>query len=302
MKNQKQYIYPSKYLSQLIVMKRLSLLILFVSLSAFAQNKIPFTLTDAGHTLIKAKVNGMEGMFIFDTGAGLNMVTKKFADKIGSLQKTDEFYTGHRATGEAIEADLYLTKTIEMGDFKIDGQMTSVIDVDFPIDGLISLLPFKDKAITIDFKNKELVIENKKSLEQIAKTGKTIPIEISDEHGKTLGIYTYVNLGGKLNLEVALDSGAGFNVFRFSSRYMDDLGIDPEKTEKASRKSEFTNSMNNYYSTTVNTMTAKGNTSIKKENFKATFIDGLIYQGIMCINWLGEKITIDMPNKRIIAN
>jgi hypothetical protein len=189
-----------------------------------------------------------------------------------------------------------------MGDFKIDGQMTSVIDVDFPIDGLISLLPFKDKAITIDYKNKELILETKKSLEQITKTGKAIPIQIDDEHGKTLSIYTYVNLANKLNLQVVLDSGAGFNIFRFSSRYMDDLGIDPEKTEKASRKSEFTNSMNNYYSTIVNRMTTKGNASIKKENFKATFIDGLIYQGIMCINWLGEKITIDIANERIITN
>lgn len=282
-------------------MNRLSLLLLFISLSAFAQIKIPFTLTDGGHTLVKAKINGVEGMFIFDTGAGLNMVTKKFADKIGTLQKTDEFYLGHRATGEAIDTDLYLTKTIEMGDFKIDGQMTSVIDIEFPIDGLISLMPFKDKAITIDYTNKVLVIETKKSLEQLTKTGKTIPIQIDDEKGKTLGINTYITLGNKLNLQVVLDSGAGFNVFRFSSRYMDDLGIDPAKTEKTSRKSEFTGSENNYYSTTVSSMTTK-DTSIKKENFKATFIDGLIYQGIMCINWLGNKITIDIPNGRIITN
>lgn len=118
-------------------MKYLHLTILFLSITAFSQTKIPFTLTDGGHTLVKAKVNGVEGTFIFDTGAGLNMVTKKFADKVATLQKTDEFYTGHRATGEAIETDLYLTKTIEMGDFTVSGQMTSVIDIDFPIDGLI---------------------------------------------------------------------------------------------------------------------------------------------------------------------
>lgn len=283
-------------------MKYLHLTILFLSLSAFAQTKIPFTLTDGGHTLVKAKVNGVEGTFIFDTGAGLNMVTKKFADKVGSLQKTDEFYTGHRATGEAIEADLYLTKTIEMGTFSINGQLTSVIDIDFPIDGLISLLPFKDKVITIDYKNKELVIETPKSLEKLAKTGKTVPIQVSDEHGKTLGIYTYVTLG-KLNLQVSLDSGAGFNVFRFNSRYMATLGINPETTQKQYRKSDFKpDSGNNYYTTTLSAMSSQTQPSIKKENFKATFIDGLIYQGIMCINWLGDTITIDMAKERMIVN
>lgn len=284
-------------------MKYLHLTLLFLSITAFSQIKIPFTLTDGGHTLVKAKVNGVEGMFIFDTGAGLNMVTKKFADKVATLQKTDEFYTGHRATGEAIEADLWLTRSIEMAGFTLNDQLTSVIDIDFPIDGLISLLPFKDRAITIDYKNKELVIETKKSLEGLTKTGKTVPIQISDDHGKTLGIYTYVTLGNKLNLQVSLDSGAGFNVFRFSSRYMDDLGIDPETTQKQYRKSDFKpESGNNYYTTTVNKMTVKGNNSIKKENFRVTFIEGLIYQGIMCINWLGDKITIDMANERIIVN
>lgn len=284
-------------------MKYLHLTILLLSLSVFSQTKIPFTLTDGGHTLVKAKVNGVEGTFIFDTGAGLNMLTKKFADKVGSLQKTDEFYIGHRATGEAIEADLYLTKTIEMGTFSINGQMTSVIDIDLPIDGLISLLPFKDNVITIDYKNKELVIETPKSTEQLAKTGKTVPIQVSAEHGKTLGIFTYITLGDKLTLQVSLDSGAGFNVFRFSSRYMAGLGIDPETTQKQYRKSDFKpDSGNNYYSTNVSKMTAKGQPSISKENFKATFIDGLIYQGIMCINWLGDKITIDIAKERMIVN
>lgn len=283
-------------------MKYLHLTILLLSFSVFSQTKIPFTLTDGGHTLLKAKVNGVEGTFIFDTGADLNMLTKKFADKVGSLQKTDEFYTGHRATGEAIEADLYLTKTIEIGAFNISGQMTSVIDIDFPIDGLISLLPFKDKVITIDYKNKELIIETPKSLEKLAKTGKTVPIQVSDEHGKTLGIYTYVTLG-KLNLQVSLDSGAGFNVFRFNSRYMAALGIDPETTQKQNRKSDFKpDSGNNYYTTTLSAMSSKTQPSIKKENFKATFIDGLIYQGIMCINWLGDTITIDMAKERMIVN
>ncbi|MNK22894.1 hypothetical protein D3C87_411760 [compost metagenome] len=286
-------------------MKFLAVFFLFVNFSVHSQKQIeiPFTLTNAGHIMIKAKVNGVEGTFIFDTGAGLNLVTKKFADKVATLKKSDEFYVGHRATGEAIETDLWQTQSIEMGSFKSENQMTSVLDIDFPLDGLISLLPFKDTPITIDYKNKILTVETKKSTEQLAKTGKTIPIQIDDEHGKTLGIYTYIKLDNKLTLQVSLDSGAGFNVYRFSSRYMSALEIDPEKTEKTYRKSEFKpESGNNYYSTQVGQLTTQNNPAIKKENFKATFIDGLIYQGIMCINWLGEKITIDIPNKRMITN
>lgn len=51
----------------------------------------------------------------------------------------------------------------------------------------------------------------------------------------------------------------------------------------------------------VSTMSAS-NGKVSVEDFKATFIDGLIYEGIKSINWLGDKITIDVPNKRLIVN
>lgn len=288
-------------------MRTLFCFLLFVSVAFSQEIKqpviIPFTLTDQGHVLLKAKVNGIEGTFIFDTGAGLNLVTKKFADKVATLTKTNEFYTGHRATGEAITTDLWQTKSIEMGGFKTENQLMAMLDIDFPIDGLISLLPFKDNAITIDYKNKVLTVESQKSLAALAKTGKTIAIQPDDEHGKTLGIFTYIKLDDKITLQISLDSGAGFNVFRFNSRYMEALGIDPNTVEKTYRASDFDpKSGNNYFSAQVKSIAAGDNATLKKDGFKATFIEGLIYQGIASINWLGDKITIDIRGERIVVN
>ncbi len=93
---------------------------------------IPFTLTKEGHVFVKATINGVEGNFIFDTGAGLNLLTKKFADKIASLKKTEGFYVGHRATGEAIESDLWIINNLAMGAFTAANQKAAVIDVDLP--------------------------------------------------------------------------------------------------------------------------------------------------------------------------
>jgi hypothetical protein len=284
-------------------MKSLLLLIAFLlSPILFAQTStLPFTLTDAGHIMVKATVNGVEGNFVFDTGAGLNMLTKKFADKIKDLEKTDEFYTGHRATGEAITADLWKAKTLNIGPLKSIGSLLTVIDIDFPLDGLISLTLFKNTPVTIDYTNKVLRFESDKDLKALAKKGKLIPIQISNEHDKTLGIYTYVKLNNKLTLQVALDSGAGFNVYRFNSRYMVALGIDPATTQTVYRKSDFKPTEgNNYYGTTAQQLSDINNTATVKD-FKITFIEGLIEQGITCVNWLGNKITIDIKNERLIV-
>ena len=287
------------------------LLFLFItfSINSFGQNKssktitIPFELLGGGHILITAKVNNVEGKFIFDTGAGLNLLTKKFADKVLNLKKTDNFYTGHRATGEAIVSDLWDTESLEIGGFISKNQKYTTIDMDFPVDGLISLLPFKGTPFTIDYKNKVLVLETEKSLKALAKTGISLPIQVSENLEKTLTFATYVKVNDKLTLQMNMDSGAGFDVFRFSSRYMETLGVDATKVEKKYRASDFKPTEgNNYYFTSLNTISPASSDKIKREDFKATFIEGLIYEAIGSINWLGDKITINLQKKILIIN
>ncbi|MGO4294359.1 retropepsin-like aspartic protease [Chitinophaga sp. RAB17] len=262
---------------------------------------IPFTLTSQGHILIKASINGVTGNFIFDTGAGLNMLTKKFADKVSGLKKTDGFYTGHRATGEPITTDVWRADSIGIGSLSFTNEVISIIDIDFPFDGLISLMPFKSNPVTIDYPHKLLIIESAASIKQLLKEGKSIPLQISDERGITLGISTYIRLADALTLQITLDSGAGADVFRFNSRYMDKLGIDSAKTIHKYIKSEFNPSAgNNYYVANLPVISAYQGIAEKKD-FSATFIEGLIYEGITSINWLGNKITIDVPAKRLIV-
>lgn len=291
-------------------MKKIFLFLLIaLSINSFGQNKlsktitIPFELLASGHILIKAKVNNIEGNFIFDTGAGLNLLTKKFADKVTNLKKTDGFYTGHRATGEAIDCDLWDSESLEIGGFTSKNQKFTTIDMDFPVDGLISLLPFKETPFTIDYKNKVLVLETEKSLKALAKTGTTLPIQISENLEKTLTFATYVKLNNKLTLQMNMDSGAGLNVFRFSSRYMEKLEVDSTKVEKKYRASDFKPTEgNNYYFTNLSKISPASSDKIKVTNFKATFIEGLIYEAIGSINWLGDRITIDLQKKVLIIN
>ena len=146
-------------------------------------------------------------------------------------------------------------------------------------------------------------METDKSLKELAKTGTSFPIQISDDAEKTLGISTYVKVNDKLTLQMNLDSGAGFNVFRFSSRYMEKLGVDATKVDKKYRASDFKPTEgNNYYFTSLNKINIASSDKIKATDFKATFIEGLIYEAIGSINWLGDKITIDIQKKNMIIN
>ena len=278
---------------------------MFFSVLGNAQNlevpvTIPFELSANGHIMIKATINNVEGTFIFDTGAGLHLLTKKFADKIKNLEQTNHFYTGHRATGEALETNLWIGKSLDMGEFHLENQTLAVYDIAFPLDGLISLSSFTDRAITIDFKQQQLVVETESSLRSREKAAAfQMPLQITNVRDIEVSISTPVLINDSLNVNVGLDSGAGFDVYRFSERYMQALGVDTTKVKGEFKPSYFKPKEGNmYYSTTLASLSDTGK-NVFKNNFKATFIEGLLYEGIMGINWIGEVLTIDIANKHL---
>ncbi|MCC4229847.1 retropepsin-like aspartic protease [Zunongwangia profunda] len=291
-------------------MKKGFLLVTFLlfSIVFYAQHytkekiEIPFKLSPNGHIMIKASVNGIPGNFVFDTGAGMNLLTKDFADKIDNLEKTTHFYTGHRATGEAITSDLYQSEVLKIADFSIEDEQFAVYDIDFPLDGLISLTPLQQKTFTVNFEENKLVIESEESLRRRKENIKfEMPLEINNDRNVKVSVGTIVQLDS-LELHVGLDSGAGFDVYRFNSRFMEALGIDSTQVESKYIPSSFKPEQGNQYYFAEVSRLSDLKVNAEQIDFRATFIDGLIYEGIMGINWIGEIITFDIPAKRILVN
>lgn len=288
--------------------KFIAILIMLLSTLTYSQEnlvkktEIPFTLTQYGHIIIPVEFNGVEGNFIFDTGAGINLIFKDFADKIENLQKTDNFYTGHRATGEELQVNLYNIDSLSLGNFNVMNTVAGVYDLEFEYDGLISLTLFTKTPITIDFKNKVITIESEFSLKDLIKEKDfEMPIQITNDRNINVSISTNIKLNNKLNLNVGLDSGAGFDVYRFNSRYLTALEIDSTLTKKVYKKSYFKEGEgNNFFITKIQEL-SDNNKYVLVKDLDAIFIEGLIYEGIMGVNWIGEKMTIDIANQRIIV-
>lgn len=275
--------------------KILLILSLFLSFILNAQNSIPFTLNEYGHIMIKVKVDNVEGNFIFDTGAGLNVYFEKFAKKL-SKKESYNFFVGHRATGEAIDCPLYHSESLVIGKNNFKNQTYSTFDVDFPnIDGLISLQTFQSLPVTIDYEKSELVFGDIKESDK----KKFIDIQIADDAGKAIDIFTNVKVNNKISIQVSLDSGSGKGAYSLSSRFLDVLGLNKADFKVVEAKSDFNNEKSNkvYNGSVAEISTVNG--LAKVQNPKARFVDGLIYEGITGIDWIGKKITISIPDKKI---
>lgn len=272
-----------------------------------AQTSIPVEITDDGHILVKAKINGVLGNFIFDTGGGLTLITEKFSRKLDKLHKQDGGYTAFRATGEKISLDLYDVESLTVGDHTEDSPILTIYDADFgPIDGLISLMSFKHQPVTIDFQNKKLVFETTASLSAIKRTGKSIPLQLGASRDKSLDIFAYFTVNDKLNLQFLIDSGAGNDVYKINADYLPAFGIDPSDSSKVSttdKRSEFDAAFSTkIYNTNIQSIKATSAHGIQAENVKASFIQGLIYDGVVSLNWIGKRVTIDIKKEEMVIN
>ncbi|MEN5055862.1 retropepsin-like aspartic protease [Sphingobacterium kitahiroshimense] len=271
--------------------------------TSYAQSSIPFKMTQEGHIIIKAKVNDIEGNFIFDTGAGLTLITKAFSERIGKLHKQDGSFTGFRATGEQLTADLYDAHSLVIGTVIDKNPVLTIFDINLgSIDGLISLMSFKEQPFTIDYINKKIIFESDKSLSIIRKSGQQIPLQVNESRGKAITVFAYFRVNDNLTLQFSIDSGAGNDVYRMNSKFISPLSIDTVKANKLVIPSEFNPEVKTIiYQTNIKSITSKASSTVQCQNVKASFIDGLIYDGIVSLNWIGKRITFDLIRREMIV-
>ncbi|MDR6339529.1 hypothetical protein HNQ91_002580 [Filimonas zeae] len=283
---------------------------LMLSTAANAQqtpvSEIPFELLPSGHLLVKATVNGITGSFLFDTGAGITLFTKSFFNKLPWSKRKDGGYTGFRATGERLDLDLYEVKDFQLGTIKKAREEVSWLDVNLGgIDGIISLKLLEAWPFTIDFRKNVLRLDNSQSLATAEKTAYSLPLQLEQSRNKALTIFTYFRVNDSLTLQFSLDSGAGKDIYRIHARYMQQLGVNPAdslQVQHLQKQSEFNPAhVTHIYTTTLPQLAAEKTPAVSVRNIPVQYVDDLIYDGIIWLNWLGSVITFDLPRQRLLV-
>lgn len=278
------------------------------TLASIQEETIPFTQDRDGHILFKAMINGVEGNFMFDTGAGINVITKRFFDKLRHLTAEDGIYTGFRATGDRQDVKLYHAQELTIGKNHFTAGPLTYVDLDWgSTDGIISLKNFeKDMIITIDYAAKTLTFSPEGRFSALKKEATAVfPIQLEDLRGMELNIFCRVRVNNKLTLQFCMDSGAGTGLLRINQLFLQDLHIDTTDTahvRKITHESEFQKGYRNtIFITNIDHLAIDEAQAIDEVNPRAQFVEGLIYDGIMAPDWLGKRITISIPDKEILV-
>lgn len=91
---------------------------------------IPIRQNVAGHLLISAKINDVDGVYILDTGAGTTVVDARQSDTLKLKVNHDETdLTGGGVGGHGIENIPSYNNKIEISNFKMDNQAVAVMSL-----------------------------------------------------------------------------------------------------------------------------------------------------------------------------
>lgn len=268
-------------------MKKVVITFLLLSSVFFSQEIIPIKINDYGLIFIEAKINNQTGSFILDTGGGAYVISQKFYDKIKSNVIEDGAYTGFRHNGERLDLRVYKAKSISVGGLVQADPFIGVYPAldEYGIEGLVSLKLFEENAFTIDFVNKQVIIETEESLSQIAKIAETLPILFDIERDKVLDMFVTLCINDTVSLQAEFDTGSGYDTFFLNKYYAEKLDLQLDSLNHGK----------------VEKLALCGKDLLIKENKNITVKDDLIYEGLIGSGiFRDKKLTIDIPNKRIL--
>jgi hypothetical protein len=270
---------------------------MMVPFIGYGSTTIPLQINDGGYIFLTVRINGdTEAKFMLDTGAGVNVISQRLFERIRTTVATDGLHTGTRHNGEQITGMLYRVPSLSIGTYSQENVTIGIYDGLRECDGLLSLDYFRDTPFTIDFKNQQLIIEDRDELKKIKEKGLVVPIKIQTNGKHELQFFVDLCFNDDVQCRAEFDTGAGFNMLMLHPSYMDRL-----KIKTPSQPGNY-----GYYifSTTLPKLMycAHMETLVNSDVFVG-FKEGLIYDGLVgTAMFRNKRLTINIPGSEIIAH
>lgn len=131
---------------------------------------------------VEVTVNGHEMPFIFDTGAGITVLTPQMARYAGCTPFGQ--ITGFRADGGKIVSSRCGPVTLAIGSYRVTGEVAEFDLLKLlgkgapPVGGIVGLASFEGRAVTLDLAHDRVTIETRSSLARRVRDMRPIKVRI----------------------------------------------------------------------------------------------------------------------------
>ncbi|MDF1664829.1 MAG: retropepsin-like aspartic protease [Planctomycetota bacterium] len=268
---------------------------------------VPFQYAGSHLIKIPVTVNGsIKTHFIFDTGIGVNLLSKKLGDQLNC--KVTSSHTGKRMSGQSITVPLSKVSLLSVAGKERQQVTVGIWDMtsflpnspEFKdVEGFLSLNFFKDQAFTLDYSGSKLILETETSLEARAKQGTVIPITVKDD-GQSVTIFMALKIPRGPAITVEIDLGG--NILTLHEKYMSQLKVQPDsKDVRIEKRKDETGFNYTRYFTKIDGPIHPENAPSRKQEGLSVMFQKIIYDGLIGNAFMKRQtVTYDLANSRMI--
>ena len=267
----------------------------------------------AGHCLaVPVRVGSNETRFLFDTGAGVNIISQKIADRMNL--KPDGNHGGKRMSGQPVHFKATHLPSLTFGNQSLDHTPAAIVDLEKMfageadlknIEGIISLNFFRNIPFTIDYQRNCIILESKDTLQQRINTGFLVPIHVTTKGRIESDAFLPVSFSNGLKAIVEIDTGSGSLILN-KAKYMERFGL--SESASALKCVDGLDETGHKYQRYFGTLPAnlslgrKESTSYRVQQPKVQF-QNIIYDGLIGDDCLSQfVVSCDLQHKRVIFN
>ena len=171
---------------------------------------------NTGLRTVQVTVNGHRSPFLFDTGAGLTVLTPESAGYAGCTPFGLD--TGFRDDGGKVTSSRCGPAALEIGRYRVDGEVAEFDLLKLlgkgapPVGGIVGLESFEGRALTIDLAHDRVTIETPRSL--ALRIGGMHPVNVRIVRGAAGDVVPFIEVRAKTGtLWMEVDSGNNGPVF-----------------------------------------------------------------------------------------
>jgi hypothetical protein len=161
---------------------------------------------------VPVSVAGVETRFVLDSGIGLTLVRRTLCAELG-CRPTGATYTGRRMSGQPVTLPLALAPSLSFAGSTADDVEIGVFDMSgFPpaldhISGFLSLAFFADRAFTVDYPGRTVVVETAETLAQRYAAGVALDFAV-ERDGPALTVFLPMTIPGGRSVSAEVDTGS----------------------------------------------------------------------------------------------
>lgn len=265
--------------------------------------EIPFSYIDKTFLVVPVQINGSIAQdFIFDTGIGVNVISKALCQQLGCKVQGD--HSGKRMSGQEVHIPMSSVASLSLAGHELKDVPVGIFDLEAmmpgaKIGGFLSLGFFKDLPYSVDYVQQTITFENSTSLEKIRAQGIRVPVKL-DIQGPSFGIFMPLVLPNGQKISVEVDTGS--QALILNEKFMKELGIKPDdpSVKRKDGKDETGHTYSRYFTSLKGRVHIPQSQEIGADHPEVMF-QKIIYDGLVGHYFLSQfRVTYDLPHSELI--